>query len=285
MDGNSLPNSRRRSVGGSGDDFHAITSFIEKKYGIQLPDTKRTLVQSRLARRLSALNLDTITEYRRFLDSPAGEEEQEKLLSALTTNVTHFFREMHHFDYIRDKLMPRLTARARSGGKVRLWSAGCSSGMEPYSLGMTLLENMPNLHRLDVKILATDIDSEILATAADAIYTNEEIEGVPQTLRRKYLSMGPQPGTHKVRDEVTSLVTFGRLNLVEDLPFRGPFDVIFCRNVTIYFDKATQQDLWRRMLNVMAPDGVLCIGHSERVSGIAAQKLQSDGPTVYIPKG
>lgn len=260
-------------------DFKVIADLAMADFGLNLTMAKRDLVYSRLLKRLRALNLEDFHDYCALLTSPKGAEERNAMLSALTTNVTHFFREDHHFKLLRDAALPGLIKTARDGGRVRLWSAGCSAGPEPYSLAFTVLSMFPEAARTNLRILATDVDPEILKKAEAGIYPDEESRGIPEAMRRFIEPAGP--GKFTIAQGPRDLITFGRLNLIEDWPISGPFQVIFCRNVAIYFDKPTQARLWGRFGALVAPGGHLCIGHSERVLGPAEQMFKAVGITAY----
>ncbi|MEO8243397.1 MAG: protein-glutamate O-methyltransferase [bacterium] len=260
-------------------DFAVIADLAMHDFGLHLTTAKRDLVYSRLLKRLNALGLLQFRDYCALVQGPDGAAERQAMLSALTTNVTHFFREDHHFQLLRDKVLPPLIKAAREGDKVRIWSAGCSAGQEPYSLAFTVLALCPEASRLNIRILATDVDREILARAQTANYPEEELKAIPIDLRR-LIEVLPDGG-FSIGDKARALVTFGQLNLIQQWPVKGPFDVIFCRNVAIYFDKATQSRLWGRFGALMAPGGYLCIGHSERVAGPAEPLFRSVGVTAY----
>ena len=263
----------------SRDDFQRISAMIYADAGIYLNEDKAALVYSRLAKRLRALRMQAFRDYCDLVASPAGQSEREEMLTALTTNVTRFFRESHHFDHLRTRILPPL-ARAPRSARVRLWSAACSTGQEPYSIAFTLLSAWPEAASHDVKILATDIDRAVLATAAEAVYAEPLLEGVSVDVRRKFFE--PAGGDRfRVVEPVRRLITFRQLNLIESWPMSGPFQAIFCRNVVIYFDEATQQGVWEKFVPRLAPDGALYIGHSERVTGSAAQRLRGDGVSTY----
>jgi chemotaxis protein methyltransferase CheR len=200
------------------------------------------------------------------------------MLTALTTNVTRFFREPHHFDHLKRQLV-RWAPAVRAGGRLRLWSAGCSTGQEPYSMAMTLLEAMPDAGGLDVRILATDIDPAVLETARAGRYAEEALEGVPAEARRAFLKA--EDGRWTMSEALRELIVFNELNLMNPWPIRGRFQAIFCRNVAIYFEAAAQERLWGRLTDALTADGRLYIGHSERVG---EGRLVSDGLTVYRPK-
>ena len=263
----------------TGEDFRTIAAVLHGDAGIYLPDTKATLVYSRLAKRLRVLGLSSFREYCRLIQGQDGVDERQAMLAALTTNVTRFFREPHHFEDLRDKVMPALAAKARAGGRVRLWSAGCSTGPEPYSMALTLLNVLPDAARHDIKILATDIDPNVVQTARAGVYSREALEAVPNS-DRKHLVRGEGPDQWRLSDEVQGLIAFRELNLIRPWPMSGKFDVIFCRNVVIYFDDATQETVWKKFIDVMNPGARLYIGHSERVAGDGG-RLISDGLTAY----
>jgi chemotaxis protein methyltransferase CheR len=204
------------------------------------------------------------------------------MIAALTTNVTRFFREPHHFDHLRSKALPPLLARARQGERVRIWSAGCSSGQEPYSIALTILALMPDARSFDVRVLATDINPKVLAAGRAGQYTEDELVDVPKEARRSWMEkVESDDGTYAFDDAVRGLVSFRQLNLMTPWPMRGPFDLIFCRNVVIYFNEETQIRIWDRMMPLLRDGGVLYIGHSERVTGPATAKLVLEGTTTY----
>jgi chemotaxis protein methyltransferase CheR len=271
---NNPPGTFMRDIPFSDADFQAIAQLAQARFGLSLSDSKKPLVYSRLSRRLKSRQVESFSDYLDLLNKADEEEERLELISALTTNVTSFFREKHHFDTVGDMLASALGERAKAGKRVRIWCAGCSSGQEPYSIAMTVLEAIPDAVRKDVKILATDIDPKIVQKAKRGIYPKEELEGVPPSLRTKWTKP-------LATDDLRSLITFNELNLMNDWPFHGPFDVIFCRNVAIYFNQQTQQVLWQRFSAMLEQDGVLFIGHSERVSGPALQDLEGIGITSY----
>jgi chemotaxis protein methyltransferase CheR len=264
----------------TGEDFRTIAAVLHGDAGIYLPDTKATLVYSRLAKRLRILGLSSFREYCALIQGKDGLDERQSMLAALTTNVTRFFREPHHFEDLRHNVLPALAAKARGGGRVRLWSAGCSTGPEPYSMALTLLNVLPDAARHDVKILATDIDPNVVATARAGVYSREALESVPSSDRKHLVRDHGGGDMWRLSDEVMNLIAFRELNLIRPWPMSGKFDVIFCRNVVIYFDDATQEQVWKKFIDVMNPGARLYIGHSERVSGDGG-RLVSDGLTAY----
>ncbi len=260
-------------------DFARIARCAHADFGLHLPVTKKDLVYSRLTRRLRDLGLRDFHSYCALLEGPNGGQERGYMLSALTTNVTHFFREAHHFKLLREMVLPPLIRAAREKRRVRLWSAGCSAGQEPYSLAFTVLELCPEAGNLDIRILASDVDPQILHRAEAGVYPAEEAKSLSGPARR-LIDISPDGG-FSIGDKARALVRFGTLNLIEDWPMRGPFDVIFCRNVAIYFDKETQSRLWHRFTGLLPAGGHLFIGHSERVAGPAESLLHSIGVTAY----
>lgn len=263
-------------------DFDRIAVLARRDFGLSLSSSKKPLVYSRLAKRLRFKNVPSFRDYLDLLESGRDDPERLELLSALTTNVTHFFRETHHFDLLRQEILPGLIARARAGGRVRLWSAGCSTGQEPYSLAMTVLDMLPDATRHDIKILATDIDPVVVDRARAATYPVDELDGIPQTLRKiGVLALEAGARTFEIAPTIRQLVTFGTLNLIGPWPVKGPFDVIFCRNVAIYFDQDTQRQLWAGFGAVLAPDAALMIGHSERLSDSLSGHFKTIGVTAY----
>jgi chemotaxis protein methyltransferase CheR len=257
-------------------DFRHIADILYADSGIHLIDAKAPLVYSRLGKRLRQLGLSRFSDYCRLLEGPDGAGERASLLSALTTNVTRFFREPHHFDALKKQVAESLGPIARSGGRVRLWSAGCSNGHEPYSMAMVLLAELPEAADLDVRILATDIDPLVVDRARAGLYSSEDVEPVPHGLASRFVI--PEGTGVRMADSLQRLVSFGVLNLHAKWPMKGRFDAIFCRNVAIYFDDETQRRLWTRFAGSLTPDGRLYIGHSERAE---VPELQSDGLTIY----
>lgn len=263
------------------EDFRHIAETLHAYAGIALSEGKAALVYSRLAKRLRLLGLRSFREYCALIDGVDGVDERQAMTAALTTNVTRFYREPHHFDHLRDQVMPALAERARAGGRVRLWSAACSNGQEPYSMALTVLDVLPEAAELDVRILATDIDPNMVAEGAAGIYSEELLSPVPASGRRHFEPVAGSTGQFSADATLRRLVAFRELNLIGDWPMRGKFDVIFCRNVVIYFDDATQEMVWGRFTPMMNPGATLYIGHSERVSGPATAQLQTCGLTAY----
>lgn len=264
-------------------DLAEIAAMIYADAGIYLNETKASLVYSRLSKHIRQLGLKGFRDYCALVSSPAGASARREMLSHLTTNFTRFFRENHHFEHLRNDVLPELVARARSGGRVRIWSAACSDGQEPYSIALTVLSLMPNIADYDFRILATDIDPKILATARAGAYDANALETVNPAMRKQFFRETEIAGRRKwqIDDRVKRLITFNELNLMAQWPFKGPFDVIFCRNVVIYFDEPTQMKIWSRFAGMLAEGGHLYIGHSERVSGEAKSLFDNIGITTY----
>ena len=269
-------------------DFREIAAMIHADAGIHLPQSKAALVYSRLAKRLRALGLANFREYCRLVATAEGVDERQKMLAAMTTNVTHFFREPHHFQHLESTILPPLIEAARRGGQLRLWSAACSSGQEPYSIALSLLSLMPDARKYDVKVLATDIDPNMLAAGRRGTYTEDEMSSVPAKLRSRWFV--PVQGGQVDRGAsiveaaagLRELVVFRELNLFRYLGrCKGCFQVIFCRNAVIYFDEAAQEQLWSRFAPKLSPDGVIYVGHSERITGAAAKDFEAEGATIY----
>lgn len=260
----------------SEQEFRFLAQLVHGKTGIVLAAHKRDMVYGRLTRRLRALNLDNFAAYCALLQSEQAEREIPHLVNAITTNLTGFFREPHHFEHLHRVL----TERAKAGGpkRLRLWSSACSSGMEPYSMVMTLLHAVPSLEQWDARILATDIDSNMLDVGIKGEYPVSAMGATPAPYRRYTETSSSQ--TLRMTAEARRLIVFKQLNLLENWPMKGPFDVIFCRNVVIYFDKPTKQRLFARMAELLQPGGWLYIGHSESLNGIS-DRFEPLGRTVY----
>lgn len=262
--------------------FQTIADHLRVETGIVLAEAKKGLAVSRLSRRLRALDLPNFDTYCALLRGPDGAEELQEMILLLTTNVTRFFREPHHFESLRTKILPDLLAKARAGKRVRIWSAGCSSGEEPYSIAMTILEEFPQAAASNIRILATDVDSNVVRAGKLGRYHVSDEDRAEYPVLAKYLEK--VAGTDRLYDVSPSameLVQFGRLNLQQAWPMKGTFDVIFCRNVVIYFSAETQQILWPRFAKSLSVGGHLMIGHSERVTGAALDVLTSRGVTHY----
>lgn len=264
-------------------EFEFIAAMLYEFSGIVLKPEKKTMVYARLVRRLRALNFNSFKEYCDFLKTKEGYNETTQLVNSLTTNLTKFFREDHHFQHLTSTVLPMISEKhkgAKSKPRVRIWSAGCSSGEEPYSIAMSLLENSSRVNQWDVKILATDIDTQMVNHGHQGIYKDNS--GIPQDCLTKYCEQ--RNGEVHLKNNVKNMITFKQLNLHGHWPFSGPFDIIFCRNVVIYFDKETQKKLFYRFADVMEPGTYLYIGHSESMYQVC-DAFELVGKTTYRRKG
>ena len=263
-------------------DFGFLRSFVYEHCGISLGEHKRQLVQGRLVRRLRALKLRDFGGYCELLRrDPQG--ELGELASAISTNVTAFFRESHHFDLLTNELLPRWIAEKKNGGRLRIWSAGCATGEEPYTLAMVLAEALERHgSHVDAKILATDLSPQALETARKGVYPIDRLEGVSTERRRRWFLRGEGEYDQYacVHPRLRELVSILPLNLLHDWPMQGPFDAIFCRNVVIYFDKPTKQRLFQRYAGLLPEGGYLFLGHSESMYGLN-DNFDLIGRTVY----
>jgi chemotaxis protein methyltransferase CheR len=262
-------------------DFNRIRELVREHTGIALSEAKRQMVYGRLARRLRALRLASFADYVEFLERAEPLELQE-FTNAITTNLTSFFRESHHFDYLAEHVLPQIAARAGAAGRLRIWSCACSTGEEPYSIAMVLREQRAQLTGVDARILATDLDSNVLAAGAAGRYPAERLQSVSQARAAEFFQegSGQQQGTVKVAASLRQLITFKQLNLMHEWPMRGPFDAIFCRNVVIYFDMETKRALFERMAQLQPPGAILFLGHSESMYRIS-ERYELIGRTIY----
>jgi chemotaxis protein methyltransferase CheR len=263
-------------------DFRYIAEIAYQESGLSLPEAKSQLVYSRLVKRIREYGFSSFREYCDLVRSPSGNTERQVMVAALTTNVTRFRREAHHATHFRNRVLPELIKRAEKGQRIRLWSAACATGQEAYEIAFEVLNLCANATDLDVKVLATDIDPISLNFAQTGIYNQAAIKGLPAEFSEKYFRETEGRNEYReVSDGARKLVTFRVLNLIRPWLMRGPFDVVFCRNVAIYFDQKTQQGLWGRLAEVISPDGVLYIGHSERLSGYSEKSFVADGVTTF----
>lgn len=259
-------------------DFRHLVQLAYEYAGIALSESKRNLLYSRLSRRLRVLGLETFSEYRELLDR--DQREIENFINSISTNHTKFFREAHHFDHMRTHIAVPFTQNAAVTGnrRLRIWSAGCSTGEEPYTIAVVLKREIRDFRGYDVRILATDIDTDVLTKAGHGEFASATIDEVPKTYLEYFTPVGDKVAMDA---EIKSLIAFRRLNLMnEPWPFRGKFDAIFCRNVMIYFDGPTKAKLIQRFVQQIKPGGWLYIGHSESLIG-AHPGLQSAGRTIY----
>lgn len=262
--------------------FLTLAKLVEREAGIVLNASKKNLVVSRLTKRLRDLSLVSFADYCRLIEGSEGRSEMRSLVSMLTTNVTRFFREAHHFEALDTIFRDSLVDSAKNGNRIRIWSAGCSSGEEPYSIAATILNVLPNANNLDVKILATDIDQDVVRLGRVGEFNLAKNTSIPSKFSEFFLHKVSKGSNHvEVTAQMRGLVTFEELNLLHKWPMSGVFDVIFCRNTVIYFENSTQQDLWSRFAKVTKIGGFLFIGHSERISGPASSSYRGVGVTQY----
>ncbi|TDJ66743.1 MAG: chemotaxis protein CheR [Proteobacteria bacterium] len=256
----------------SDGDFNRLRNLVADHTGISLSDAKKDLVYGRLSKRLRALGLTSFSTYADYVADDVG-DEIENFTNAITTNLTSFFRESHHFEHLEKIVLPILKMSNAKSRRIRIWSAGCSTGEEPYSIAISVIEADPELANWDVKILATDLDSNCVRHAAVGIYDHERIESLPDERRCRWFRKGSGEfeGKVLVDHQLQDMITFKELNLMHDWPIRGPFDMIFCRNVIIYFDKATQRVLFKRFARLVADDAYLYLGHSESLFNVTEQ--------------
>jgi len=274
-----------RAMGGdftlSDAEFDRIRVLVREHTGISLADTKRQLVYGRLARRLRALKLETFAEYIKLLER--GEAvELEEFTNAVTTNLTSFFREPHHFEYFAKDALPELVKRAAAQRRLRFWCCAASTGEEPYSISMVLREQQALLAGYDAKLLATDLDSNVLAHGKTGVYLEERFKSVDSKRMSRFFDEVSENGERRYSavDEIRNPITFKQLNLMHEWPMKGPFDAIFCRNVIIYFDKDTQRVLFERMATLQRPGDFLFLGHSESLYRVS-DRYELIGRTIY----
>jgi chemotaxis protein methyltransferase CheR len=253
-------------------DFERLSTFIKREFGINLPPTKKFMLESRLLKRLRALGIHNYGDYCDYLFSSDGmSSEVVQMIDLVTTNKTSFYREPAHYDYLRDEALPRLAEQLGAGvnRSLNVWSAGCSTGQEPYTLAMILSDYAEGATGYRYQILGSDISTRVLETARLAIYDEDDVEPLPSGLKRKYVMRSRDRSSQEVRltPQLREHVSFRRINFMEnDFSFRAPVDVLFCRNVIIYFDRATQEALLRKFVQAMAPGGYLFMGHSETLN-------------------
>jgi chemotaxis protein methyltransferase CheR len=269
---------RNREFSFHENDFKFLASLAYERTGIVLAEHKSDMVYGRLARRLRALGLETFSDYCDLLQSGAGADEIGQLVNAITTNLTSFFREKHHFEHLRDQvLIPWHQHKTKK--RLRIWSAACSSGMEPYSIAMVLKDVVKDINAWDARVLATDIDSGMLSVASRGEYPASELDNIPEVYK-PYVVRHAGGNRMDVSEALKDVIAFRQLNLLEPWPMRGTFDAIFCRNVVIYFDKPTKQKLFTRLADILVPGGWLYIGHSENLHNIS-DRFELLGRTIY----
>jgi chemotaxis protein methyltransferase CheR len=262
-------------------DFKFISDLVHRHSGIVLGANKESMVYARLSRRLRELNLTRFADYCRMLETDTGGVEFLAFSNAMTTNLTRFFREQHHFDYLADTILPDVV-KSSPERRLRVWSAGCSSGEEPYSIAMTLREQMADLSKWDARILATDIDTNMVLRGASGLYHADALGEVPEVLKSRYFRASGDGA--QAADTLRDLIAFKPLNLLDPWPVKGPFDAIFCRNVMIYFDNPTKTNLVRRFNKLLRPGGWLIVGHSETLLDQQAL-FKLCGRTIYRKVG
>ncbi len=264
-------------------EFRRLSAFIERELGIRMPDTKRVMLESRLQKRLRLHGFGTFREYVDYVFSEQGSRtEMINMIDAVTTNKTDFFREADHFEFLQSRVLPRM-AESRPGTTLNFWSAGCSTGEEPYTLAMVLEDSRSRLPRMDYRILATDISTRVLDSAQRAIYDLEKADPIPYEFKKRFLlrSKDRERGEVRIRPELRSKVEFRRVNFMDDTyPVPSGFDTVFCRNVIIYFDRHTQERILGHICAHIRPGGWLFIGHSETLTGMDLP-LHSAAPTIY----
>ncbi|WP_349431092.1 protein-glutamate O-methyltransferase [Methylomarinum sp. Ch1-1] len=261
------------------DDFNVLRKLSNEHSGILVPDDKFDMFYSRLSKRVRKLGVPDFEHYCRFLQAHPDREFGE-FINAITTNLTSFFRERHHFDYLQEQLLPKLLKEKKAEKQVRVWSAGCSSGEEPYSIAMALAERLPG--DWTVKILATDLDTQVLRAAADGVYTMDRVAALPRQRLQRWFRKGTGRNADKVKvkEELQRMIHFKQLNLMKEWPLKGPFDFIFCRNVLIYFDRTTKESLANRFGALMPAGAHLFIGHSESLHALETG-FKLIGNTIY----
>ena len=261
-------------------DFERVRSVVHAYAGIDLAESKQNLVYNRLARRLRALGFEDFQSYLSYVEGEGKDEEFTHLINAITTNLTFFFRENHHFEFLSQELFPALMKKNADSKKIRIWSAGCSTGEEPYSLAIVAKEFFPA--GWDVRIDASDLDTNVVNTGKEGVYSIEALKGVTQERVKRWFmrGSGANAGMVKVKPDLKEIIRFQQVNLMNDWPWNESFDLIFCRNVVIYFDKPTQQRLFSRYYQALKPDGHLFIGHSESLYKVSEQ-FKLLGKTIY----
>lgn len=279
-----LDSGQEREFHFTGADFRFIRDLVVERTGIVLSESKRDLVYGRLSRRLRELKLSRFRDYCDLLQKD-HDDEMVNFVNAITTNLTSFFRENHHFEFLATTLLPSLVQnkiRTNAERRLRIWSAGCSTGEEPYSIAMVIKEVLGRYEDWDIRILATDLDTKVLEKASNGIYEQARVEGLSKQRLIKWIKKGSGENQGKVRlsPELRKLITFKQLNLMEEWPMRGPFDLIFCRNVVIYFNKPTQQILFDRYAEMLDDGGHLFLGHSETMFQ-KTNRYNLIGKTIY----
>jgi chemotaxis protein methyltransferase CheR len=281
-----VPGNRQQAYTLSDKDFQFVCRFVYEHTGIVLDERKREMVYRRLMRRTRHLKLSSFGDYCEILKAGNDEGELKQFINAITTNLTSFFRENHHFQYLESNFLPEVMKEVRQR-RLRIWSAGCSTGEEPYSIAITLQRAFATvLPNWDAKILATDLDTDVLTKANSGIYGIDRVSDIPEDIKKKWFrkGTGAQARAVQVNPHLRKLITFKQLNLLGEWPMKGPFDIIFCRNVVIYFDKNTQHELIDRYYQLLKPGGLLIMGHSENL-GAHAKRFELIGKTIFKKPG
>ncbi len=267
-------------------EYRSLARLIYDKSGISLGDHKQEFMKTRLGKRLRALGLDTYAEYFNFVSESQDDGELMLMINAISTNFTSFYRERQHFDFLTGQALPEILRRknAEKSTRVRAWCAAASTGEEPYTLALTLAEFFSRMPTFDVKLLATDISTKVLAQAMEGVYTFDKVKTVPPALLERYFdrTQVDKESMYQVSARLKAMITFRRLNLMEaSFPFRGPFDFISCRNVMIYFDPPTQAAVVDKLLRMLLPGGYLLIGHSENLPATFRTRVDVLAPATY----
>ncbi|MFP4287808.1 MAG: CheR family methyltransferase [Bacteroidota bacterium] len=265
--------------------FERLSNFIYKEYGIKMPPAKKVMLQSRLQKRLRDMKMSSYEEYCDFVFSKEGEAmELVHMIDVVTTNKTDFFREPSHFDFLKSTVLPEFIHKNKLSKTLKVWSAGCSSGEEVYTLAMVISEFSKNQHKIDYSILGTDISSRILKRAIDAVYHEDRIMNIPMELKKKYFLRSKDREKPQVRvvAELRNKGYYQRLNFMDEkYPLKEDFDIIFCRNVLIYFDRETQQSVINKLCRNLKTGGYFFLGHSESITGMTVPLVQLK-PTIFM---
>lgn len=258
---------------------HRIAEILREKAGMRLLSSQAAMLQSRLSRRLRETGIKNFESYVAFVQTDEGSDELRAMISTMTTNFTQFYRERHHFTFFRNTILPPLIEAARQGQSIRMWSAGSSSGQEAYSMAMEIADVAPDFSQCDIRVLATDINSKMVSIGQEGVYSSDTVTPIPEILRKKFLI--PEVSGFRISAEIRNMVSFREHNLCDEWPMRKLFNVIFCRNVAIYFEARAQIQLWKRLQERLAPGGWLFVGHSERIPSFEGFRLEPVALTTY----
>ena len=265
-------------------DFNKLRKIANDYTGIIVTDDKYDMYYSRLVKRLRRLQLKSFAEYVDYLEANSA-TEFTPFIDSITTNLTSFFRENHHFDYMKSHIVPDLLSRKSVTSEIHAWSAGCSTGEEPYSIAMTLLEAMSNTTVIKPRILASDIDTTVISKASSGVYDLSRLDGLSGAIKKRWFfrGKGSNSGLVRVSPELQKIISFKQVNLMHEFPMREKFHIIFCRNVVIYFDRPTKMDLINRYADKLEPNGYMILGHSESIQGLS-DRFETVGKTIYRKK-